>query len=85
MQGLVKGKTYKDARGRYLTNYEEGCLESYEKMSKSKGNGVIPSEMSSKFGVDALRCGLLFGAPPESDFNFDETILQTLKSYLDRV
>jgi len=40
-------------------------------MSKSKGNGVSPDEMSNIYGVDALRASILFGAPPESDLNFD--------------
>lgn len=44
-------------------------------MSKSKGNGIIPEEMTEKYGVDTLRLALLFGAPAESDFNFDEHFL----------
>jgi len=40
-------------------------------MSKSKGNGVSPEEMSELYGVDALRAAILFGAPADSDLNFD--------------
>ena len=68
-----------------MKTYQEGCVESFEKMSKSKGIGVAPDVMTDKYGIDSLRMGIMFGAPPESDFNFDETILVTIKSYLDRV
>jgi len=46
VQGLVKGKTFKTKEGRYIGCEEPGCSTSYEKMSKSKGNGVAPEEMS---------------------------------------
>ena len=54
-------------------------------MSKSKGNGVSPDQMSDKYGVDTLRLALMFGAPPESDFNFEESFLVSMKSYLDKI
>lgn len=43
----------------------------FAKMSKSKGNGVVPASMANLYGVDTLRAAILFGAPPESDLNFD--------------
>jgi leucyl-tRNA synthetase len=54
-------------------------------MSKSKGNGVSPDSMASKYGVDTLRLALMFGAPPESDLNFDENFLKSMKQFLDKV
>lgn len=57
----------------------------FEKMSKSKGNGVIPDEMAKIYGVDTLRTALMFAAPPESDVNFDVNFLTSIKDYLDRV
>jgi leucyl-tRNA synthetase len=71
VQGLVKGKTFKDGSGRYFSSEQPGCTVTYEKMSKSKGNGVLPEDISKVYGVDALRSAILFGAPPESDLNFD--------------
>ena len=58
---------------------------SFEKMSKSKGNGVAPDTMAEKYGVDTLRLALMFGGPPESDLNFDENFLISMKSFLDKV
>lgn len=57
----------------------------FEKMSKSKGNGVAPDTMAEKYGVDTLRLALMFGGPPESDLNFDENFLVSMKSFLDKV
>lgn len=42
VQGLVKGKTFKNNEGKYLGKEEAGCTITFEKMSKSKGNGVLP-------------------------------------------
>lgn len=92
VQGLVKGKTYKlKENGKYvfpeeLVKHEEGTVDvTFEKMSKSKGNGIAPDTMAEKFGVDTLRFALMFGAPPEADLNFDENFLQSMKSFLDKV
>jgi leucyl-tRNA synthetase len=54
-------------------------------MSKSKGNGVAPDSMALKYGVDTLRIALMFGGPPESDLNFDENFLVSMKSFLDKI
>ena len=45
VQGLVKGKTFKSKEGKYLNKEEPNCLVTFEKMSKSKGNGVAPEEI----------------------------------------
>ena len=92
VQGLVKGKTYKlKSNGKYLfpdeipLHDEKEMNVSFEKMSKSKGNGVAPDIMAEKYGVDTLRLALMFGGPPESDLNFDENFLVSMKSFLDKV
>ena len=80
VQGLVKGKTYKlKENGKFVT-YEQAkgynedeVTVSFEKMSKSKGNGVSPGMLIDKYGVDSLRTAIMFGAPPEKDLNFDES------------
>lgn len=77
-QGLVEGKTLKcPLSGRYLKPDEidaatgkivatgETPVESWEKMSKSKYNGVDPIGMIRKWGQDTCRLYMLFKAPPE--------------------
>jgi leucyl-tRNA synthetase len=89
----VKSKTYKlKSNGKYLFPKDlennpdpSSYVTSFEKMSKSKGNGVSPDTLSSKYGVDTLRLALMFGGPPESDLNFDEAFLVNMKAFLDRV
>lgn len=85
MQGLVKGKTYKTKEGRYLSQEEPGCIVSFEKMSKSKGNGVVPEDVSKLYGADALRSAMLFTAPPESDLNFEVNSLASMGQFIKRV
>ena len=85
VQGLVKGKTFKTKEGRYLSNEEPGCVVSFEKMSKSKGNGVMPEDVSKVHGADALRSAMLFTAPPESDLNFEVNSLASMGQFLKRV
>lgn len=92
VQGLVKGKTYRlKSNGKYLfpdeiQQYDQSEMEiTYEKMSKSKGNGVAPDTMAQKYGVDTLRLALMFGGPPESDLNFDENFLVSMKAFLDKI
>ena len=89
VQGLVKGKTFKlRETGKYLSESEALALGedevevSFEKMSKSKGNGVSPRVLSDEFGVDTLRSAIMFGAPPESDLNFDKNAAVSMQAYL---
>lgn len=77
-QGMVHGKTYTDPRsGQFLKPSEVDLSDmgkpvmasgqianvSFEKMSKSKYNGVDPNICREKYGTDALRAHILFQAP----------------------
>jgi leucyl-tRNA synthetase len=53
-------------------------------MSKSKGNVVDPGEMVSRYGVDATRIFVLFAAPPERDFEWDEGGIEGCSRFLNR-
>ena len=46
----------------------------YEKMSKSKHNGVDPVEVVKTFGSDAVRIGMLMQCPPENAFVYTSHI-----------
>jgi len=54
-------------------------------MSKSKGNVVDPDEMVSRYGVDATRMFVLFAAPPERDFEWNEGGIEGCKRFLNRM
>ena len=47
-----------------------------EKMSKSKGNFILPEEMVTKYGVDAFRYFLIREIPFGQDGDFSETALK---------
>uniref|UniRef100_A0A3Q3W5I7 leucine--tRNA ligase n=1 Tax=Mola mola TaxID=94237 RepID=A0A3Q3W5I7_MOLML len=81
VQGLIKGQTFKLAEtGQYLKREEidftdeepvahgGGRVEvTWEKMSKSKHNGLDPQEVVQQYGVDTVRLYILYAAPPEQD------------------
>ncbi|XP_019579619.2 leucine--tRNA ligase, mitochondrial [Rhinolophus sinicus] len=84
-QGLIKGQTFRLPSGQYLQREEidltgsapvhaktkEKLEVTWEKMSKSKHNGVDPEEMVDRYGIDTVRLYLLFAAPPEKDILWD--------------
>uniref|UniRef100_A0A8C5GGC4 leucine--tRNA ligase n=1 Tax=Gouania willdenowi TaxID=441366 RepID=A0A8C5GGC4_GOUWI len=81
VQGLIKGQTFKLAEsGQYLRREEVdftdkepvaqcgGRVEvTWEKMSKSKHNGLDPQEVVQQYGLDTVRLYILYSAPPEQD------------------
>jgi leucyl-tRNA synthetase len=56
-----------------------------EKMSKSKGNVVNPDAIVAQYGSDALRMYMLFMGPPELDCEWQDTGLDGIKRFLQRV
>jgi leucyl-tRNA synthetase len=57
----------------------------YEKMSKSKYNGVDPQEVLAKYGADTARMFILFKAPPEKDLEWDDADVEGQFRFLNRV
>ena len=55
------------------------------KFSKSLGNGVDPLEMIEKYGADALRIALVFGAAPGNDVIFDEQKVKGMKHFANKL
>ncbi|XP_027441109.1 probable leucine--tRNA ligase, mitochondrial isoform X2 [Zalophus californianus] len=84
-QGLIKGQTFRLPSGQYLQREEvdltgavpvhaetkERLEVTWEKMSKSKHNGVDPEEVVEQYGIDTVRLYILFAAPPEKDILWD--------------
>ncbi|XP_053525296.1 leucine--tRNA ligase, mitochondrial isoform X2 [Artibeus jamaicensis] len=84
-QGLIKGQTFRLPSGQYLQREDvdltgpvpvhaetrEELAVTWEKMSKSKHNGVDPEEVVEQYGIDTVRLYLLFAAPPEKDILWD--------------
>ena len=58
---------------------------SWEKMSKSKLNGVDPEAMVNAYGADATRLYVLFRAPPHMALEWDESGIQGMKRWLKRL
>jgi valyl-tRNA synthetase len=55
------------------------------KFSKSLNNGIDPLEMSEKYGTDALRIALVFGAAPGNDTVFDEQKIKGMKFFANKL
>ncbi|MDM8299747.1 leucine--tRNA ligase [Collinsella tanakaei] len=55
-----------------------------ETMSKSKGNVVPPSSVIEPYGADTMRLAILFIAPPEKDFDWDEDAVAGANRFLKR-
>ncbi|KAJ2987869.1 hypothetical protein NUW58_g4274 [Xylaria curta] len=100
-QGMVHGKTYLDPdSGRFLKPDEVDLSNpsepkaiasgkrpviTYEKMSKSKHNGVDPTTFISKYGADATRAHILFQAPVADVLNWDDDKIAGISRWLRRV
>ena len=54
-------------------------------MSKSKGNVISPEDMIAAYGADAVRCYILFMAPPDKELLWNEDGLAGLYKFLNRV
>jgi leucyl-tRNA synthetase len=100
-QGMVHGKTFSDpTTGRFLKPDEIDLSTpskplmsstglapniSYEKMSKSKYNGVDPGTCMSKYGADATRAHILFQAPVSEILEWDEEKITGITRWLRRL
>ncbi|MGC9504676.1 leucine--tRNA ligase [Baaleninema sp.] len=98
-QGMVQGMTYKNPKtGKYIPSDQILDLENptdpesgeplevfYEKMSKSKLNGVDPLQVLDKYGADTARMFILFKAPPEKDLEWDDADVEGQYRFLNRV
>jgi leucyl-tRNA synthetase len=98
-QGMVQGKTYKNPiTGKYVIPQDIKDFSNpidpetgdelevvYEKMSKSKYNGVAPSEVIAKYGADTARMFTLFKAPPNKDLEWEDSDVEGQFRFLNRI
>ncbi|KAG0008298.1 hypothetical protein BGZ80_003606, partial [Entomortierella chlamydospora] len=100
-QGMVQGRTFKDPdTGAFLKPSEVDLtdpsnpiqistglapLQSWEKMSKSKYNGVDPEDMIASHGADATRLHVLYKAPPADELEWDEQSIVGMQRFIAKV
>ncbi|KAL3479461.1 hypothetical protein BJX99DRAFT_222151 [Aspergillus californicus] len=100
-QGMVHGRTFSDpSTGRFLPPSEVDLSSpdkplikgtqttpnvSFEKMSKSKHNGVDPGTCVSKYGADTTRAHVLFSAPVSEVLDWDDTKIVGIERWFSRL
>lgn len=100
-QGMVHGKTFIDpVSGKFLKPDEVDLSDAsqpkvkasgdtaevrYEKMSKSKHNGVDPTEFIAKHGADSARAHMIFQAPVGDVLNWDDSKVYGVTRWLHRL
>ena len=98
-QGMVQGITYRNPHtGQYVAPAQvadpsdprdpingEVLEVFYEKMSKSKHNGVDPAVVIDRYGADTARMFILFKAPPEKDLEWDDADVEGQYRFLQRL
>ncbi len=98
-QGMVQAITFKNPNNnKYFSKYQikdindpkdpitgENIDIIYEKMSKSKYNGVDPSLVIDKYGADTARMFILFKAPPEKDLEWDDSDVEGQYRFIQRL
>ncbi|MBU2592324.1 MAG: valine--tRNA ligase [Patescibacteria group bacterium] len=59
--------------------------EKGQKMSKSKGNVVNPTEIYQKYGADALRMALIYGVAPASNIALSEKKIEAMRNFCNKI
>ena len=98
-QGMVQAVTFKNPNtNKYFSKDQIKDIDNpkdpltgenieiiYEKMSKSKYNGVDPSVVIDKYGADTARMFILFKAPPEKDLEWDDSDVEGQYRFIQRL
>jgi leucyl-tRNA synthetase len=98
-QGMVQAITFKNPNtNKYISKAQIKDIDNpkdpltgesieiiYEKMSKSKYNGVDPSVVIDKYGADTARMFILFKAPPEKDLEWDDSDVEGQYRFIQRL
>ena len=95
-QGLVCAKSFKLPQGGYVAPEnviesdgkhffkEEEVIVQFDKMSKSKLNGVSPDEIIEEFGADALRLYEMFMGPFDREKTWSTDAVSGCRRFLNR-
>ena len=98
-QGMVQSAAYKNSiTGKYISPTDIKDINNpkdpkdnsklevlFEKMSKSKYNGIDPESVIKKYGADTARMFILFKAPPEKDLEWGDTDVEGQFRFLSRI
>ena len=98
-QGMVQAAAFKNNRtGKYVSPSQINDLSNptdpidnskleilFEKMSKSKYNGIDPESVINKYGADTARMFILFKAPPEKDLEWGDKDVEGQYRFLSRI
>lgn len=100
VQGMVLGKTYQvkntekylkadeveENKGEYVEkNTKEQVTVSWEKMSKSKHNGIDPIKFIDKYGIDTTRLFILADQAPISDKYCNDNTMPGILNWQNRL
>lgn len=99
-QGMVCNSAYKDKDGLWVefsdveekngkfyrkSSGEEIYFVGSEKMSKSKKNGIEPSEYIDRYGADTIRMFVLSDTPPDKDLDWNDNAVEGIHRYLNKL
>ena len=59
--------------------------EKGQKMSKSKDNVTNPTDVSVKYGADALRMALVFGVAPASNIALSDKKIESMRNFVNKI
>jgi leucyl-tRNA synthetase len=76
----------KEIREPYFKRISHGVIlgPDNQRMSKSRGNVIVPETVADKYGVDVVRMYLMFMGPFDSTMAWNEKTLMGVKRFLDR-
>jgi leucyl-tRNA synthetase len=83
----VNNVFYDNKSKKYITDTgkEEVIPQRIEKMSKSKKNGITPTEIIDSYGVDAARLFMMSDSPPEKDLLWSDSGIEGSLRFLNKI
>jgi len=84
---MVMFGIYATGKSPFKDVYLHGMVRAVDgkKMSKNLGNNIDPDEYFEKYGVDALRMGLIFGTANGKDFAFPKDKVIAYRNFANKV